>query len=218
MKKLAALVTAALLCLAVSPAARAEGTAPPETKAAPGTETAAETGNGADEAEYIVRMEAAAVTGDGAEGRAAEAARNAALDARGEAGGRVSWDELYLLAKGIYAVTGNRTFTEEWRLCVGEVILNRVASPEFPATLDEVLRTDTRYSGTVPGYFNALRPDGVCVDIAWRLLRGERVMDDPRVVYQDCHYYDGGVCKSLYDYRVGGIFFCYTTHPELYGD
>lgn len=128
----------------------------------------------------------------------------------------VDWEDTLLLAKGIYACTGNRTFTDEWRLCVGEVILNRVASPEFPDTLEEVLGADERYSGSVPGYFAAIRPDLKAAGIALRLMEGERVMDEPRVVYQDCHYYDGGVYKSLYDYRVGGIYFCLTTRPELY--
>ena len=150
------------------------------------------------------RMVAAAVLGDVEAGQAAE-----------ESGGP-SFNDLYLLSKALFAVTGSRTYTEEWRLCIGEVILNRVASPEFPDTLEEVIRADERYCGKVEGYFEALQPDAVCAEIAWRLLCGERVMDDARVVYQDEHFYDGGVCKSLYDYRAGGIFFCYTTNPKLY--
>lgn len=150
------------------------------------------------------RMIAAAILGDEEAGRAAEEE------------GSVSFAELYLLSRALFAVTGSRTYTEEWRLCIGEVILNRVASPEFPDTLEAVIYADERYCGKVPGYFEALRPDAVCAEIAWRLLEGERVMDDGRVVYQDEHFYDGGVCKSLYDYRAGGIFFCYTTKPELY--
>ena len=128
----------------------------------------------------------------------------------------VDWHDTLLLSKAIYACTGNRTFTDEWRLCVGEVVLNRVESPEFPDTLEEVLRSDERYSGLVPGYLDAVRPDKKAAEIAVRLMKGERVMEEKKVVWQDCHYYDGGVYKSLYDYRVGGIFFCLTTHPELY--
>ena len=150
------------------------------------------------------RMIAAAILGDEEAGRAAQ-----------EEGG-IAFDELCLLSKALFAVTGSRTYTEEWRLCIGEVILNRVASPEFPDTLEEVICADERYCGKVEGYFEALQPDAVCAEIAWRLLSGERVMGDARVVYQDEHFYDGGVCKSLYDYRAGGIFFCYTTKPELY--
>ena len=133
----------------------------------------------------------------------------------GEAAG-VDWQETLLLAKAIYACTGNRTFTDEWRLCIGEVVLNRVESPEFPDTLEEVLRSDKRYSGTTPGYLDAVRPDKKAAEIAVRLMAGERVMGEKKVVWQDCHYYDGGVYKSLYDYRVGGIFFCLTARPELY--
>lgn len=155
-------------------------------------------------ADSKTRMIAAAVRGDTEAGTAAEA------------GSGVRFEDLWLLSRALYAVTGNRTFAEEWRLCVGEVILNRVASPEFPDTLAEVIYADERYCGKVEGYFEALRPDALCAEIAWRLLEGERCMDDRRVVYQDEHFYDGGVCKALYDYRAGDIFFCYTTHPELY--
>lgn len=166
--------------------------------------------------EYIRCMEEAAVAGDAQAGAQAEAERSAWLAQSGSDEPEVKWEELYLLSKAIYAVTGTRTFSEEWRLCVGEVILNRLASPEFPDTLAGVIGQDPLYSGRVPRYFAALRPDKVCADIAFRLLSGERVMDDASVVYQDSHIYDGGVCKSLYDYRVGSIFFCYSTQPELY--
>ncbi len=162
--------------------------------------------------ERIRALEDAAIAGDAQAGAAAETAFNALP----EHGRDMRFNELYLLAKGIYAVTGSRSFTEDWRLCVGEVIINRVYSPEFPDTYEEVLGQDPLYSGRIPAYFPSLRPDRTCVRIAFRLLQGERLMDDERVVYQDSHYYDGGVCKSLYDYRVGGVYFCYSTHPELY--
>ena len=50
-------------------------------------------------------------------------------------------EERELLAKAIYACTGQVSFCREWRLCIGELLLNRVASPEFPDTLEEVLRS-----------------------------------------------------------------------------
>ncbi len=125
-------------------------------------------------------------------------------------------EERELLAKAIYACTGQVSFCEEWRLCIGEVLLNRVASPEFPDTLREVIEADSRYYGKAEGYFDAIDPDWRAYDAADRLLAGERVLNDARVVWQDEHIYDGGVCKSLYDYRWGTIRFCYSTKPELY--
>ena len=124
--------------------------------------------------------------------------------------------ERELLAKAIYACTGIVSFCSEWRLCIGEVLLNRVASPEFPDTLEEVIYADERYCGKVEGYFAAITPDYRAYAAADRLLAGERVLNDKRVVWQDEHIYVGGVCKSLYDYRWGTIRFCYTTKPELY--
>ena len=125
-------------------------------------------------------------------------------------------EERELLAKAIYACTGIVSFCDEWRLCIGEVLLNRVASPEFPDTLEEVIYADERYCGKVEGYLAAITPDRRAYAAADRLLSGERVLNDPRVVYQDEHIYDGGVCKSLYDYRWGTIRFCYSTKMELY--
>ena len=49
------------------------------------------------------------------------------------------FDELLLLARLIQTEAGDSRLPEAWRLCVGEVALNRVASPEFPDTLPEVL-------------------------------------------------------------------------------
>ena len=117
-------------------------------------------------------------------------------------------EERELLAKAIYACTGIVSFCDEWRLCIGEVLLNRVASPEFPDSLEEVIYADERYCGKVEGYFAAITPDKRAYAAADRLLAGERVMNDPRVLWQDEHL-DGGVCKSLYDYRWGTIRFCY---------
>lgn len=139
-----------------------------------------------------------------------------AAAALAERGTETDWRETLMLAKAIYACTGNRSFSDEWRLCIGEVILNRVASPEFPDTVEAVVRGDSRYCGKVEGYLDAVRPDRAAASAALRLMEGERVMGERTVVWQDCHYYDGGVYKSLYDYRVGNIFFCLTTHPELY--
>ena len=120
-------------------------------------------------------------------------------------------EERELLAKAIYACTGIVSFCDEWRLCIGEVLLNRVASPEFPDSLEEVIYADERYCGKVEGYFAAITPDYRAYAAADRLLAGERVLNDKRVVWQDEHIYDGGVCKSLYDYRWGTIRFCYST-------
>lgn len=125
-------------------------------------------------------------------------------------------EERELLAKAIYACTGQVSFCREWRLCIGELLLNRVASPEFPDTLEEVIYADETYCGKVEGYFAAITPDSRAYAAADRLLAGERVLNDPSVVWQNCHIYDGGVCKSYYDYRWGTIYFCRSPQQELY--
>ena len=66
----------------------------------------------------------------------------------------------------------------------GEVVLNRVASSEFPDTIRDVIEQEGQYFGRNNSYFKRLRPDRRCVELAIRLLEGERVIDEPSVVFQ----------------------------------
>ena len=76
---------------------------------------------------YLGEMTAAAAAGDVKAGRTAEASRAAALDAGGK-GEPIAFDDLYLLARIIDSSAGSDWLTDEFRMCVGEVVLNRVAS------------------------------------------------------------------------------------------
>jgi len=162
---------------------------------------------------YLAEMQEAAVCGDVSAGHAAESARNDAIRAGGE-GAAVSFDDLLLLARVIDAMAGSDWLTEDFRLCVGEVVLNRVASPEFPNTLQEVVYQRGQYTVVSTARFQSARPRQECVEAALRLLLGERHMV-PAVVYQsDC--IQGELFTMFPDRQLGSTYFCLSDHLELY--
>ena len=172
----------------------------------------------APETNYMATMIAAATVGDVDCGHQAEELRNAKIAAQGLSNVAVSWDELYLLAKIIYAEAGSYWLSDDWKMCVGEVVLNRVASPEFPNTMPEVIYQPGQYYGRQSRYFEDLRPDTRAVLAAMRLIEGERVLNCPSVVFQANLRQGSGTHTALYDKALGWTYFCYSSRPELYGE
>ena len=164
--------------------------------------------------DYQALLVEAAVAGDMETGRALAAQRNAAVSAGRLTEAPVDFDELLLLARVLYAEAGDRVYSTDYRLCVGEVILNRVASPEFPDTLREVVTQRGQYRCTEEPEFEDLRPDRECAQIALRLLLGERRLA-PQVVYQS-PWRIGPAFVRFYDRRLGYTYFCESVYPELY--
>lgn len=163
---------------------------------------------------YLEELLAAAASGDVKAGREAEESRNAAIRSQSIRAEEVSFDDLYLLARVIFSEAGSYWLNEEFRLCVGEVVLNRVASPEFPDTIHDVVYQKGQYSVVNSPGFDALAPGEDCVDIALRLLRGERRMV-PSVVYQS-DYVQGELFSLYNDMRLGTTYFCVSENIELY--
>lgn len=162
---------------------------------------------------YLGEMTAAAAAGDVKAGRTAEASRAAALDAGGK-GEPIAFDDLYLLARIIDSSAGSDWLTDEFRMCVGEVVLNRVASPEFPDTIQGVVYQKGQYSVVNTARFASLAPRFECVDAALRLLQGERHMV-PGVVYQ-ADYLQGELFSVYFDRRLGNTYFCLSENLDLY--
>ena len=78
---------------------------------------------------YLGDMLAAAAAGDAKAGREAETNRSAAMSVQNDYADSISFDDLYLLARVIFSEAGSYWLSEEFRMCVGEVVLNHVASP-----------------------------------------------------------------------------------------
>ena len=119
-----------------------------------------------------------------------------------------------LLARIIDSSAGSDWLTDEFRMCVGEVVLNRVASPEFPDTIQGVVYQKGQYSVVNTARFASLAPRFECVDAALRLLQGERHMV-PGVVYQ-ADYLQGELFSVYFDRRLGNTYFCLSENLDLY--
>ncbi|MFR5781669.1 MAG: cell wall hydrolase [Oscillospiraceae bacterium] len=117
----------------------------------------------------------------------------------------------------IHTEAGSAWLSMEWKMAVGEVLLNRVASPEFPDTLAGCAFQPGQYTAADEDWFEVLLPFRDCVEAAFRLLSGERVLNDPTVVFQSGGKQGSGVALELEDSIYGSVYFCYTSHPELYG-
>ena len=162
------------------------------------------------EPDWLALLLDAVVAGDREAGLAAAAGWNA-----DESRVQLDYDELFLLSKLITWEAGSSWLTEELRLCVGEVALNRVASPEFPDTLEEVIYQGGQYTGTDTYDFRgALLPSRPCAEAALRLLLGERFLE-PQVVFAG-HAVQGKVHSVFRDLHYGSIYFCESRYPELY--
>ena len=163
---------------------------------------------------YLEEMGRAAVAGDTQAGREAEQYRNEIIDQNGSGEVKISFDDLYLLAKLICAEAGSDWLSDDFRLCVGEVVLNRVDSPEFPDNISDVVYQKGQYASAGTAAFASLVPSQACVDVALRLMQGERKMA-PSVVFQSDH--EQGEIFSMYtDRRLGTTFFCVSPNQELY--
>lgn len=93
--------------------------------------------------------------------------------------------DAYLLAKIMQAESGVNW--PDWAvLCIGEVVLNRVENEAFPDTIYEVLHQDNpiQYAPVWVAGWNEMEPGEEYIDLARRLLDGERVLNNPAVVWQ----------------------------------
>ncbi|MGI5936835.1 MAG: cell wall hydrolase [Oscillospiraceae bacterium] len=166
--------------------------------------------------DYMSIMIEAALKGDYDAGLAAEAARNEKIDKLRLDYEKISFEDIYLLSKVMHAEAGSEWLSDQWKMCVGEVVLNRVASSEFPDTIREVIEQEGQYYGKNNSYFEKLRPDRRCVELAVRLLQGERVINESGVVFQANFAQGSGTFLKLFDSRLGYTYLCYSNRPELY--
>ena len=165
--------------------------------------------------DYLPVMINAAADGNVDLGRLAESCRNELIDNGELHEVKISFDELYLLSRFICAEAGKDWLTDEYRFCTGEVALNRLASPEFPDSLGEVIFQSGQYSNIDPESFSQLtKPSRECVEVAVRLLQGERMLA-PQVVYQSKSRISN-VYATFSDYILGHTYFCETMFPDLY--
>lgn len=126
-------------------------------------------------------------------------------------------EELEILSIIIYQEAGGDACSDDTRLKVGNVFLNRVNSPLFPDTFEGVATAKSQY-GTL--YWTGIKwPDRAsnsyeshavqrAYDTARRLLEGERVL--PANVFWQAEFPQG---DGTYCYQ-DGTYFCYSEVDE----
>jgi N-acetylmuramoyl-L-alanine amidase len=81
----------------------------------------------------------------------------------------VTQSDIELMAKLIYAESRGEPY--EGKVAVASVVLNRVLSPNFPSTVQEVIYQPKAFSCVKNGTI-AAHPDKNCYDAAYEALRG----------------------------------------------
>lgn len=196
MKKVIFLLITVALCLCMSTCAYTEEPPPPD---------------------YAELMLQAAAEGDIQAGRAAEAEQRALLLETGSDGSCVSFDRLYLLAQYIDLQAGEPRLRQEQRICTGELVLNRMASAEFPDTMRGVLlQLGDGAASLARENLTAPAPSRASAEAAMDLLTGKRLME-PSVVFQRSER-RGDVYATFADKLLGFTYFCRSEYRELYED
>lgn len=170
----------------------------------------------APETDYMGLMMEAVCAGDAAAGAEAEALRNEKIGVLGLDEVKISFRELDLLSRLIESEAGSLWLSPEWKMAVGEVALNRLASPEFPDSLEAVITQPGQYRGAEWGYIFSPPPSMASVEAAKALLEGERILSDPSVVFQANFPQGSSVHTELYDPLLGSTYFCCSNYPDLY--
>lgn len=129
-----------------------------------------------------------------------------------------SSEDVTLLAKIMAAEDGYEW--PDWAImAIGEVVLNRVASVEFPDTIEAVLMQDNprQYAPVHEGAWSRTAPEEHYIELAERLLDGERVLNNPQIVYQALFEQGRGTVVTYHDFYLGSTtYFCLTDSPGLY--
>ena len=165
---------------------------------------------------YMAEIITALTAGDVDHARILNAERNAKIDSMDYCPHpKIDTDDLFLLSKVMTSEAGSSWLSDDWKIRVGEVLLNRVASPEFPDTIHDVVFQCGQYGGVNTRYFANLRPNEHMVKLALRLLEGERTMH-PSVVFQAEFRQGSGTHTAYHDRYLGWVYFCYSSRTWLY--
>lgn len=163
--------------------------------------------------DYLSAIVESVLVGDVSGGHRAEISRNAYIKSSGSSDVIISYNDLDMLSRLIYSIAGSYWCDNDFRLCVGEVVLNRIASAEFPHNMSAVIMSDAQYSEAYLAALDTL-PSRDCVNAALQLLLGKRMLDKC-VVYQSSvsnKYLYSRFCNRLFGYT----YFCTSPNLSLY--
>lgn len=156
--------------------------------------------------DYMTIMKNAALSGDYTAGREAAQKRNIKISYLDMSYAKWGFDDFVLLCKVIQNEAGSDWLPMDWKMAVGEVLLNRVASSKFPNTLYDCVYQPKQYANK--GAYNGMVLRNGNVAAAVNLLNGKRYFYDPNVLFQ-AKGIQGPVAKAFYDPYLGTEYFCY---------
>jgi len=121
-------------------------------------------------------------------------------------------EDLKWLSAVMYCEAGSEWITDDEQLLFGQVVINRVNSPEFPNTVKEVVTQPNQYH---PEKFVNQTPDQRTIHNAKLLLEGYGPDMPPSVVFQDNRAL-GAVWKKIEIDKLGTTYFCHSPNLDLY--
>ena len=93
-------------------------------------------------------------------------------------------DDLFWLSRVIYRESGNQSL--EGQMAVGNVVLNRVADPAFPDTVEGVLAQKNQFSTYKSGVLRKTEPSAKSIIAAKLVLDGGVVKETRGALFFDC--------------------------------
>lgn len=93
-------------------------------------------------------------------------------------------DDLFWLSRVIYRESGNQSL--EGQMAVGNVVLNRVASPTFPNTVEGVLAQKNQFSTYRSGVLRKTEPSASSIIAAKLVMDGGVVEETSGALFFDC--------------------------------
>lgn len=118
-------------------------------------------------------------------------------------------NDLYILSHIINAEAGDDNCSHELRIAVGSVVLNRVADPDFPDTIhDVVFQTEPsiQYSPTVNGAYEKIPSEDSIETAKFLLENGSQI--PANCVYQ-ANFEQGSGTWKPYETIYGITYICY---------
>lgn len=91
--------------------------------------------------------------------------------------------EIYELAKIIMAEVED--YSQECKVYVGQVILNRVASEQFPNNIHDVIFDGIQFSPTFDGRWERVEPNKECYDAAYAVINSAEPITEA-MYFEDC--------------------------------
>jgi len=153
--------------------------------------------------DYLQMMAEAAHSGSVEFGRGAEKLRG--INPGEE--GYISFDEMYLLSRYITKAFANPRYSDQLRQRAGEVVLNRMVSPDYPDDMSAVIFQEKMYPGISEEELNECRyPTKASIKTALLLLQGERVMDEDVLILTEKP--EGEIYATFCDELLGNLYLC----------